>query len=68
MPQRTLAILIASALAEAALILPGLLLVPTPLRELNDGLALGVAWLLIGAIALTRKLLHRYRTTRDPES
>ena len=57
MPQRTLAILIASALAEAALILPGLLLVPTPLRELNDGLALGVAWLLIGAIALTRRLL-----------
>ena len=57
MRSRSLAILLASALAEASLIVPAILLVPTPLRELNDGLALAVAWLLVFAIALTRRLL-----------
>lgn len=57
MRSRIFAILLASALAEASLILPVILLVPTPLRELNDELALAVAWLLVFAIALTRRLL-----------
>ncbi len=57
MRARTIAILLASALAEAALIVPAVLLVPSPLREFNDGMALGVAWLLIAAIGITRRAL-----------
>ena len=53
MRARTIAILLASALAEAALIVPAVLLIPSPLREFNDGMALGVAWLLIAAIAMS---------------
>jgi hypothetical protein len=48
------------ALAEASVIEPLLLLVPSPLRLMDPGAALGVTWLLLSAIAFLRRWLgHR---------
>jgi hypothetical protein len=45
------------ALAEASIIEPLLLLLPTPLRSVDTGAALAVTWLLLCAIAFSRRLL-----------
>jgi len=48
------------ALAEASVIEPLLLLVPSPLRMVEPAIALGVTWLFLCAIALLRRWLgHR---------
>src|SRR5437867_2964983 len=45
------------ALAEASVIEPLLLLLPTPLRTGDSGVALAITWLLLCAIAFTRRIL-----------
>ncbi len=60
MNQRRIALLILSALAEASVIEPLLLLLPSPLRQAEPVVALGVTWVLLCAIAFMRRwLAHR---------
>lgn len=45
------------ALAEASVIEPLILLLPTPLRLIDPGVALVITWLVLGAIAFTRRAM-----------
>lgn len=60
MNRRRVVTLLLFALAEASVIEPLLLLVPSPLRLVDPGVALGATWLLLSAIAFLRRWLgHR---------
>lgn len=54
---RRIALLVLLSLAEASAIMPLILLLPTPLRQFDTALALGAAWLVILAVAATRRAL-----------
>ena len=57
MNSRQLALLLLSGLAEASLILPLILMLPTPLRLFDHAGALGATWAIICLLAGTRRFL-----------
>lgn len=57
MNSRQVALLALSGLAEASLILPLILILPTPLRLFDNAAALAVTWAIICLVAGTRRFL-----------
>ncbi len=57
MTARRTALLLSFGLAEASVLMPLILLLPTPLRLFDSGAALAAAWLAICAVAATRRAL-----------
>jgi len=57
MNSRQIALLLLSGLAEASLILPLILILPTPLRLFDHAAALAVTWCVICLVAGTRRFL-----------
>ena len=55
MSTRRVVLVILLALAEASVIEPLLLVLPTPLRLVDSGVALAVTWVLLSAISLSRQ-------------
>ena len=57
MNQRRIVLLLLLTLAEASVIEPLLLILPSPLRQVEPTAALGITWVLLIAIAFTRRML-----------
>src|SRR5215831_11110149 len=57
MSARRVVIVVLFALAEASVVEPLLLILPTPLRLVDRGVALAVTMILLSAIALSRRLM-----------
>jgi hypothetical protein len=57
MSTRQVVLVLLFALAEASVIEPLILLLPTPLRLVDSGVALAVIWMVLGGIAFTRRFM-----------